>query len=137
MKLYYDHDHIYKILILLIQNVSFLSLLSLSLSPSLALLSHPSVLFYILSSLLSPSLSLLLSLSRLSSPLLSFPLSLPLSIPLSLSLFFRQGYGAGVLPPTPHACASPTVAEDKKIHAGHGIRVPKKENTINKKREKQ
>ena len=97
MKLYYDHDHIYKILILLIQNVSFLSLLSLSLSPSLALLSHPSVLFYILSSLLSPSLSLLLSLSRLSSPLLSFLLSPSLSLSLSLSLFsfaraMVQGY---------------------------------------------
>ena len=42
-------------------------------------------------------------------------------------MFFRQGYGAGVLPPTPRACAPPTVAEDKKFHAGHGRRVPKKE----------
>ena len=47
---------------------------------------------------------------------------------LSLSFARAMVQGpAGVLPPTPRACAPPTVAEDKKFHAGHGRRVPKKE----------
>ena len=39
---------------------------------------------------------------------------------LSLSLF-HQGYGAGALLPTPRACAPPTVAEDRKLHAARGF----------------
>ena len=36
-----------------------------------------------------------------------------------------QGYY--LLPPTPRACAPPTVAEGKKLHASHGMRVLKME----------
>ena len=39
--------------------------------------------------------------------------------------FFRPGYGAGALPPTPRACAPPTVAEDRKLHAATASGNPK------------